>query len=425
MTILGIVINNGVVDHVCYHPEYKSLSDIQEVLDNVDNCVLVFTNGGNSYFVLDLKKLFSVQTELSFSDWDELQVFIERQSTDWLSLYMGTAVVPSHMQIADNKWITCPFGSFTNNQLKIVSFENGDYGDVALGDSGTPYFRDNKRSFPYTKDIVFSNLKGIDIDNSIPIIYGCTFKPSVWMNDVTGKKEMFALQAGRLISYAKWNQKRTKTAPHFLAKNEYDKIIEDRYSGKEPPVPRSYYYNEGIMMVDFSSIGTIDVIDGSEFENVRLTFINTTIQDKPRTNLVQGDTYSFYPHDWMRGKIPISDATSFRLDFLLPARETYGIPIVCLFGRLLFVQEYVSMHATSNGLHVSVVIPKDLLERILLSNMQHYGKHITDTTNVQLLLELALENMFNYTKENYISPSYEELHIRKYADFVDTRCYRT
>ncbi len=416
-TILGIVINNGVVDQVCYSAEYKSLKDILEILNQVDTAVLVFNNGNNSYFLLDLKKLFSVQEYLSFENWEELHVFIERQESDWLAMYAGSAVVPSHMQITDNKWIPCPFGSFTNNQIKVVSFENGDYGKVELGNAGTPYYRDNKRSFPYTKDAVFSDLKDIDIDNSIPIIHGCAFKPSVWVNPVTKKKEMFALQAGRLISYAKWNQKRTKTAPHIIARDENNNLVDNHYKGNEVPVPRSYYYNEGIMMIDFSNVGTISIVDSSEFKDVRLSRIDISTINKERTNLTQGDNYSFDPHDWMRGEIPVADATSFKLEFLLPETEQDGIPIVCLFGRLLFVQEYVAMHKTSNGLHISVVLPKDLLERILLSNMQNYGKHIADTTNIQLLLEIALENLFTNNKENYISPSLEELHIRKYADF--------
>ena len=418
MTILGIVINNGVVDQVCYHHEYKTLNSIKAIIDNVDVCVLVFSNGDNSYFLLDLKKFFGAQTELSFANWDELHAFIERQDADWLSLYMGTAVVPSHMQIANNRWVPCPFGSFTSNQLKIVSFENGNYGDVSLGDAASPYTRDNRRSYPYTKDVIFSNLKDIDIENSIPIIHGCAFKPTVWYNEGTKKKEMFALQAGRLISYAKWNQKRTMTAPHVFTRNQDGGIDHEPYTGKEPPVPRSYYYNEGIMMIDFSNIGTIDIVDGSEFKDIEYKFIDEQTRNKPRTNLTlgSGSSYSFKPHDWMRGDVlKQSTKTSFRLDFTLPERETYGIPIVCLFGRLLFVQEYVSMHVTSKGLHISVVLPKDTLERILLSNMQHYGKHIDDTTNVQLLLDVTLANLFNYGKDNYINPSFEELHIRKYA----------
>ena len=91
-TILGIVINNGVVDQVCYSAEYKSLKDILEILNQVDTAVLVFNNGNNSYFLLDLKKLFSVQEYLSFENWEELHAFIERQESDWLAMYAGSAV---------------------------------------------------------------------------------------------------------------------------------------------------------------------------------------------------------------------------------------------------------------------------------------------------------------------------------------------
>ena len=138
MTILGVVINIGATEHVCYHPNYKSLKDIRDNLDKFDVAVLVFENFENSFFVLDLKKLFSVQDLLAFNNWEDLHQFVEHQDADWLSLYMGTAIVPTHMQINDTTSVLCPFGSFTGNQMKIFSFENGNYGDVELGDAGSP-----------------------------------------------------------------------------------------------------------------------------------------------------------------------------------------------------------------------------------------------------------------------------------------------
>lgn len=419
MTILGVVINIGATEHVCYHPNYKSLKDIRDNLDKFDVAVLVFENFENSFFVLDLKKLFSVQDLLAFNNWEDLHQFVEHQDADWLSLYMGTAIVPTHMQINDTTSVLCPFGSFTGNQMKIFSFENGNYGDVELGDAGSPYHRDSRINSPRMKDVVFSNLNGIDIENSIPVIYGCAFKPSVWVNEATHKKEMFALQAGRVLSYAKWNQKRVKTAPHSLARNNKNDIIGNSYAGGEAPVPRSYYYNEGILMLDFSPLGTIDIIDGKDLFDIKLTLIGHNNKDVPRTNLVQTeDEYRFDPNDWVRGEIPVLNATSFKLSFLLPPEQKSGIPIVCIFGRLLFVQEYVSIHDTSKGLHVTVTLPKDLLERILLSNMQHYGHHIDGTTNIQVLLETALKHLFSTDKINYINPDFEDLKLQKYTDFV-------
>lgn len=420
MTILGIVINVGATEQVCYHPNYKTIGEIRDNLDNFDTAVLVFENFENSYFVLDLKKLFKKQDLLSFNTWDELGEFIETRDTDWLSEYQGMAVVPSHMQITDNASIICPFGSFTNNQMKIFSYENGDYGDVAIADIKNPYRRDGTFYTSAMKDVVFYNTKEFDITNAVPIIYGCAFKPNVWTNAITGKKELFAKNAGRILSYAKWNQKRTLTASHALARNSDGDTIGDPYKGGEIPVPRSYYYNEGILMLDFSPLGTIDVIDCKDFHDAKLTLVGYKTESISRNNLVQTEKeYSFDQNDWVRGDVPKLNATSYKLSFYLPEEQTSGIPIVSIFGRLLFVQEYVSMRDTSKGLKISVTLPKDLLERILLSNMQHYGHHIDDTTEVQILLETALRNLFSDNAINYVNPSFSDLQKQKYADCLN------
>ena len=382
MNLLGIVINDGFDKQVCYDPHYKSYEDIRNILDTVERVVLVYGDEPRPPFGIDLKKLFQIQDLLLFSDWNQLNIWLDGRESSWLGFYVTTAVVPARMQISDTESIPCPFGGMLDTQLNIISFENSDVGDVELGDVDEPYVRNNTHGFASNKDVVFSNIKHADVDNSIPIVCGCAFKPEVWNNPVTKKKELFALQAGRMLAYAKWNQKRTHTVSHAKVADALGHPVDQKYKGGELPMIGSYCYNVGPMLVDFSPVGTITVIGHKEFSDYH---------------------------------VAKTSPTQYELSVLLPDTVTSGIPIVGMFGRLFFLEKYVEKTETGLGIALKLRISKDLLERIIISNLQHYGKHIGDTTNVQVIIDLVLSNLFKDDKMNY--GAIDDVQRSMYVDF--------
>ena len=416
MTPIAIVINKGVTVQQCYSVSYKSTNDITALMSYADKIAVVFIKKSAEYYVLDFKKLLIANPGLNFASWSELDEFINARDTAYLDLYVTTVVVPQYMHVDDTRSVLCPFGSFVKNQLNIVSFENGNYGDVELADSNDPYVRDSRRSFSNNKDVLFTNTKNVDLRNSIPIVCGCACRPLVWTNIETRKLEMFAAQAGRLITYAKWNQKYTRTAPHYAIPSSNNTPVAHDYKGKEPPVPRTYCYNVGIMMIDFSPIGTIDVINYDECTDYRVEKIASNRVFFPRTNLTLGANYHIDPNDWKRGDIDIHDKTEYVLSFILPKRQTSGVPIVSICGRLFLYNENMAVRHTSDGIQIVLRIGKDLFERIVLSNMQHYGKHIDETTTVQTMLDIVINNLFNKEAVGYGSLS--DISRTMYSDFL-------
>ena len=390
MTLSGIVINDRQTDPVCYHPEAKSIAEITALVNTVMLIAVVFTNYQQSHVVINFSNLIQEHPELNFADWKEFHTYIERQTVDWLTRYFTQVVVPTHQQMGNGLSIRCPFATTTSTQLNIVSLDNTLGGTLELSDYDNPFTRNEyPASYGANKDLVIHNVAKANLDNSIPIVNGCAFKPELWTNPVTKTREMFARQAGRMVRYAKWNRKRTYTAGHLVIPDAQGHPDPQLYPGGEPPQGLSYCYNFGPMLIDFSPIGTIDVIDYKECSYYHVTKSTVGSKSFTRTDPMTN------PHNWPRGTYRLRTNPSYQISFILPKDRDAGIPIVGLFGRLFFLDEHVEMLDTTQGLQLRITIPCELLERIVISNLQHYGQHIEDTTNVQTLLDVVVKHLFN------------------------------
>ena len=404
MHIVGVILNSAM-NSVCKSINIVPYEDFLGTAVNYTYVALALQLDNNSFLFIDICKLLAEQpmilieesNEVPVTSWETLEQYLNQLDSDILKNCLTRTIVPRMFQIEENKWILCPFYSNIETQLRIVGVENAFGLDVALSNIDDPYTRTGGVESWDIQDMVITNRgrTDIDFDNTVPIINGSVFYPEIWTNPETNNKELFAIQAGRWIVHSNWNNSKVRTVKHNRIPNglRYDTLT-DLYRGKEKPMSHAGSYNKGIVLVDFSSIGTIDTYKLSDCRNGRvygIEEVDTEVTEySPRVNPNKA---------WLKGVIKTHDVSYYTITFSLPEGAETGIPIVCIGGRLFFTtdESKLSIQTFENESVITLTVEKHLLNDILMSNKQWFGKQIPGTMQLEIDPKSTLDELFNDT----------------------------
>ena len=448
MLISGIILNHKM-DSVCMSTDVLSYSELISRMSEYNVVVLALRIDMESYLYLDFHK-FKNEQPLVFSDntpvvtWSDLKRYLDNFEISFLQKYMKKTIIPRMMQQSVNTYIPTPFYSNIETQLRIVGLENTMGFAVELGNHDDPFDRVLLGMEQFSPDIVIrstSVTSNIDLDQSIPIVNGSVFYPNVWTNPSTGAKEMFAYQAGKYYINSNWNMKNYRTVPYIKSLNEDQRIIYKRYKGGDVPfVEHAPHYNKGMMLIDFSSIGRIKCIPLSSCTNGeilgygenttdtqqinvinppingRYDVMNATERTQHRRN-VQQKSRTHFDRSWFKGIVTKDKVSYYQISFTLPDDTEPGIPILCLFGKMFFLHEHVTIQNIGDKYRVTAVLQKDIVHKTLLSNLQWFGKQIPETGFVESVVGPTLDQLFidtdttNGTPDDVQRYLYEDMSI--------------
>ena len=448
MLISGIILNHNM-NSVCISTDVLSYTELISKMSEYNVVVLALRIDMESYLYLDFHK-FKNEQPLEFNNgesvtsWDDLRRYLDNFEITHLQTYMKKTIIPRLMQKSDQLYVPTPFYSNIESQLRILGLENTMGFDVELGNHDDPFTRTLIGLEEFSPDIIIrqtSASSNINLEQSIPIVNGSVFYPYVWTNPSTSDKEMFAYQAGKYYINSNWNMKNYKTVPYRKSINENQQIIHKRYAGSDSPfVEHAPHYNKGIMLIDFSSIGSIDCVKLSDCSNgeiygygddetitEQIHVINppvdgkydvmTTCERTRHKKLVQRKSTHKHDKSWFKGIITKDKVSFYRISFTLPSNIEPGIPILCLFGKMFFLHEDVTIQNTSAGYRVTAVIQKDVVHTALLSNLQWFGKQIPETGFVEGVVKPTFDQLFVDTEVTNGTPDdvqrylYEDLSI--------------
>jgi hypothetical protein len=397
MLIVGIILNTDVSSE-CISPLAYNYSNFISDMSKYKHVSLALQLDTDSFLFLDAKKIFAEQPiemeneTVRVDSWDKLNDYIIKFDKELLQNYLTKTIVPRLIRVSDNKRIPCPFYSNIETQLRIIGGENTFGISAELADINDPYRPVSKGTGWGAPDVRIINTGRTDIDfnNTIPVINGNVFYPEVVLNQETGRYDLFALQAGKWVTHCNWNQSKVKTVKHNRIPSETNNPYVDKYAGGELPVMNVFNYNKGLMLIDFSSIGTISTYKLAACRDCKLsgneTTIKTPVSGNPKTN---PDTAWFKPIETKNYNV-----TTYTFEFTLPKGAQPGIPIVCICGKLFFNKEHVRTVTNNDDIKITISIPHDEFDNILLSNLQWYGKQIPGTSLVEADPSTTLKEVF-------------------------------
>ena len=399
---------------------------------------------------------------IQVTSWSLLQTYLDHLESDIFRRYLTTSIVPRYWEIpiktSDSKFkenktyftrtgnsfieITyeagsdipsdktyyeysqsekqhelTPFFSNIGTQLRIRSVENTIGLDAEYCNHDSPYERRNLHSNVYAPDIAIIN-KGlrdtINFKNTIPVINGAVFYSSLFNNAVTGNSELIAHEAGKWLINCDWNQANVKTSKHKQIPNTVEirhdnktlihsiGTLMDEYKGGDAPTESAYCYNKSIILIDFSTLGNIEIIKLSDCLNghVEYGYNNTYTDDIPDVPDKKQDIHRAY----LKGSVTRPYCSYYNIEFDLPSGTTSGIPIVCICGRLFYLKEDSSIRISEDKITLSVKIERELFHRMILTNLQGFGKQIHGTGFVEEHAELTLNELFKDTPIGSGSP---------------------
>ena len=448
MLISGIILNHNL-NSVCMSTDVLSYADLISRMSEYNVVVLALKIDLESYLFLDFHK-FKSEQPLTFSNgsavssWNELKTYLDGFDIDILQTYMKKTIIPRTMQKSEQIFVPTPFYSNIETQLRIIGLENAMGFDVTLGNHDDPFNRTLIGLEKFSPDLIIKSTSASSVTNleqSIPIVNGSVFYPEVWTNPESGDKELFAYQAGKFYIKSNWNMSNYKTVPYKKSLNEDQRVIYKRYAGGDVPfVEHAPHYNKGMMLIDFSSIGTIKCVklsdcaggmvtgygdDSTEQEQVNV--INPPVNGKfdvmtetERTRhkqFVQSRSTTQHDKAWFKGILTKDKLSYYTITFTLPSGVEPGIPILCLFGKMFFLHEDVTIQNTGSGYKVTAVLQKDVVHSTLLSNLQWFGKQIPGTGFVEGVVKPTLDQLFvdteysNGTPEDVERYLYEDLSV--------------
>lgn len=403
MNIIGVILNK-LMSSKCVSTTVISYDDFKQTMQNYSIATIVGKLDNDSYLFIDAYKLFDEQPlelspETPVTNWEELTQYLNNFEADILQKYFTTTHVPRIWEYEKNKFELTPFFANVVPQLRIRSIDNSFGFDVQYCDHDNFYERRNLgRSWNYPDISIINTSAGdsIDLNNSIPVVNGAVFYPEVIHNTETGYDELVAHEAGKWLITSDWNQSNVRTVKHHKIPYK-NTIIEDEYAGGEPPLESSYCYNKGIMLIDFSPIGTIKKIKLSDCSNGKVEHGPDEVDLD--NNVPNADRMSNIHTAYIKGDIEYPRCTYYTISFDLPKETEMGIPIVCICGRLFYLHEDTSIEIKEDGtitLHVD--IDKKLFNNILLSNLQWFGKQNLGTGFVESYIQLTLNELFINTE---------------------------
>ena len=420
MTIIGVILNK-LMSSNCMSVDVISFTDFEEIAAEYSKAVIVLQLGEESYLFIDAIKLFEEEpltlgeNSTHVSSWTELAEYLNNFDSNILQKYSTTTIVPRTWKVSDSngeqRFETTPFFSNIGTQLKIKSVENTFGLNVEYCDHSNFYERRKYgRSWNYPDISIFHT--GIDnlvnFNNSIPIVNGMVFYPEVIQNTETGRDELVAFEAGKMLVASDWNQSRVKTVKHNKVFNN-GTIINDYYEGNETPLFDSYCYNKGVMVLDFTPLGNISIIKLSDCTG------HVNEDYKSTSNITISNPNRSIHTAFIKGSINYDNCSYYLINIELPIGTELGVPIVCICGRLFYLHEDTQITTTDDKIHLSVKIEKSLLTEIVLSNMQWFGKQITGTNIVETTIQSTLDNLFNETENSDIEHLLHEVNLTPFV----------
>ena len=403
--------------------------------------VVVLKLDDEKYVYLDILKLLREQplvvtddtgTSVNVTTWELLLAYLSNFESDILQSYLTCTIVPRYWQIGpkdkenateEAQYELTPFYSNIGTELKIVSIENSFGYKVNYCDHNDFYrsvdTKDNTVSEvswnnPDLSISITSTDVSINLNNTIPIVNGIAFYPDVITNAETGKEELIAYEAGKWVSTSCWNQSNVKTVKHNkIFKN--NQTVVDIYDGGETPLDCSYCYNKGIMLLDFSSFGDINIIKLSDCVNGSIQYYDessvvTEVLPTPSLEEKQQDIHRAY----IKGEYSTYKSSFYTIQFDLPKGTEYGVPIVCICGRFFYLQEDTEISLHDETITLTVRIDRTMLEHIIMSNLQWYGKQISGTGLIKEVTDATLEHLFDDPLYNNGTP--EDIYRILYED---------
>ena len=406
MNIVGVIHNNATSSECYALTTYAYDTFISEMYNKQEVLItLALQLDHDSFLFIDPRKLYVEQPMEIVSDgaitpvsnWTTLERYLNGLNENTLRKYLTRTIVPRLIKVSSNEWKTCPFYSNIETQIKIIGVENAFGINVEFGDHKDPFVRTKSIESGLSPDIVITNTgrEDIDLNNTIPIINGNAFYPVVWNNLSTNKTELFALQASKLIVHSNWNQNRVRTVKHTRIPNQLKyNTLYDPYAGGDVPVEHSYCYNKDIILMDFSSIGTIDKYQLKDCLDGTVTGCGTIDYDVAKVSLSEDPNRA-----WGKGTIQRPITSKYTINFTLPEGANIGTPMVCIGGRLFFHGKDDTLHIQESGskIRVTLTIEHDVFHNIILSNHQKYGKQIDGTTGVVSDPQATLDELFKDT----------------------------
>ncbi len=440
MNILGIVLHKsgGIT---CVSPEvllYESLKS--QLSDYTRVVVVVYRSDEGDNFFFNLTDLVASQP-MSFEDgsvvstWDTFLDYISALDDDIFASYEYNILVPTHMELPDNKFIITPFTSKNTSQLNIYGVENDITFDVVFGDHNNPLDARNSGLEAMSSDLVLTtSSSSIDLYNSIPIVNGAVFYPNTWSNLDTSVTEMFMYNAGKWVMKSNWSTNDVKTVGHtHIFDNDTNGTIAQKYTGGADPMTYATTFNKGLMLLDLSSVGDIEIIRLSNCTDTSIVkpndmtssinVINTEEGNRGMTSaeraLHKTAVQKISDIFWRKGSIEHQDLSYYTIQFTLPANTSNGTPVVCLFGRFFFVGQEVFIQDIGTGYQITVTLQRRVLEDIMMSNLQWYSSLQQSEYFVENDIDTTLDHLFDdIDKVTYNNDFVQDLSSRLFVPYV-------
>lgn len=331
-----------------YTPELLPFSAILDLFENdpgIDAYTVLLIDNETTYLV-DFNKVYSAQPHIrTYTTWTQ---FINFLTPEFIANYRSYATPQQYTLSGIEDGVNIYTYTFDRAVHPIVA-EATPVGaehtlgvNLFLGSHTNPNYNNNPIFYWRCPDIVISQDVGsdvVDLNTTVPIVNGYVCYPKVIDNELYG------------------------------------------YMGAE--VSRNnHYYNKSVVLLDFSTLGTVEFIKLSDCTDSR------------------------------------SDTQSTRIVFDLPAtiNSKNKTPIVVIGGRMFFPDEF-TFNAKSSGGRIDLPIIPTHLGEILISNASLFGRTIKYTDILTVSVSYFAEHLFN-NKENLVPPYADE--SRAFYEYADT-----
>lgn len=418
MDIIGVILSKELVCE-CKSTNICDMTELLKTLFTYRSVFLALKDELGNYSYYNMIKLYSTQpmyredgpTLDDIDTWDELTDYLTGMPTEMLALYEERILVPNIMEVEEGRYQITPFRSNLEEQLKVCSLENTIGFTIEYANHAIPFYRESQSKTWNLPDLALRQEQPlINMSGTIPIINGRAFYREVWTNPDTHQEEMFIHQAGRWLMHSNWNGMNTRTVKHkYIPSDHSYKPLYVPYAGNEQPSSTSYQYNKNMLAIDFSEIGSIELIKLSDCLEGKVLGTDTTIYNPPVTDDIN--------KSWIKRPITGGISSSYTISFKLPSINPQGIPIVCICGRLYYPHDGVDTMMDGDQVKVVLTIDHNEFKHILLSNMQWFDKHVGTSTMLDIKVYTTLSQLFidpligNGTPEDAERYLYEDLSI--------------
>lgn len=392
--IVGIIQKKGTKAVRCFDISYQTYFTTETNLSSDESIIIackLITETKILYFFVDLIS-FNLNYRHEIVTWDNLRDRIAEHVYE--PSFSDVLVYTSVPGIQYFRTITNGVSrvykvrtSFTTNMTERPLVYGLNYTNKVTAEYTNinyPSMRNKKNRRKSSPDLVFTKLKGQDIDlaNTIVSVNGIVGLPIYNSN----RKELFVKNGAYMLADAHYTDQNITLLDFskLFPNNSSVKLLTYKLSDCAPDL----FFE---MKEDGSSPVTLTSITGSTTSN---GYTRASLKSTLETFIDRG--INFYRQAWI--------VVSFSIP--IEANNYEKIPILCIGGRLFFPNVDDLTYTTVLGeeqkrMKIEFKVSLDTLEKILAANLQHTGVFFGLTSSYRLSIGYIISNMFTDKEYNY------------------------